>query len=222
MKMPFEVLYEDNHILVIVKPVNIPVQEDESKDFDLLSMIKAYLKEKYQKPGNVFVGLVHRLDRPVGGVMVFAKTSKAASRLSDQIRTNQMSKHYQAVLCGQVPKQQDELLDYLVKNTKTNTVMTTKDTKLGKRSRLTYRLRKKTTDFSLVDIVLDTGRSHQIRVQFSSRNLPLWGDQRYHKQAKPGQQIALWATQLSFQHPVSKEMLTFSSNPPATFPWNVF
>ncbi len=222
MQMPFEVLYEDNHILVIVKPVNIPVQEDESKDLDLLSMIKAYLKEKYQKPGNVFVGLVHRLDRPVGGVMVFAKTSKAASRLSDQIRTNMMSKHYQAVLCGQAPKQHDELLDYLVKNTKTNTVMTTKDTKLGKRSRLTYTLRKKTTDFSLVDIVLDTGRSHQIRVQFSSRNLPLWGDQRYHKQAKPGQQIALWATQLSFQHPVSKEMLTFSSNPPASFPWNVF
>lgn len=222
MQMPFEVLYEDNHILVVVKPVNIPVQEDESKDLDLLSMIKGYLKEKYQKPGNVFVGLVHRLDRPVGGVMVFAKTSKAASRLSDQIRTNQISKHYQAVLCGQVPKQQDELIDYLVKNTKTNTVTTTKDTKLGKRSRLTYTLRKKTTDFSLVDIALDTGRSHQIRVQFSSRNLPLWGDQRYHKQAKPGQQIALWATQLSFQHPVSKETLTFSSNPPVSFPWNVF
>ena len=222
MQMPFEVLYEDNHILVVVKPVNIPVQEDESKDLDLLSMIKVYLKEKYQKPGNVFVGLVHRLDRPVGGVMVFAKTSKAASRLSDQIRTNQISKHYQAVLCGQVPKQQDELIDYLVKNTKTNTVTTTKDTRLGKRSRLTYTLRKKTTDFSLVDIALDTGRSHQIRVQFSSRNLPLWGDQRYHKQAKPGQQIALWATQLSFQHPVSKETLTFSSNPPVSFPWNVF
>lgn len=222
MHTPLEVLYEDNHLLVIVKPVNIPVQEDESKDLDVLSMIKLYLKEKYQKPGNVFVGLVHRLDRPVGGVMVFAKTSKAASRLSEQVRVGGMRKIYRAVLCGQVSKQTGELIDYLVKNTKTNTVSTTKDTKLGKRSRLTYTIRKSTSDFSLVEIELDTGRSHQIRVQFASRNLPLWGDQRYHKQAKPGQQIALWATQLSFQHPVTKELLTFSSNVPAAFPWNQF
>ena len=115
------VLYEDNHILVVEKPINMPVQEDESKDLDLLNELKKYLKEKYNKPGNVYLGLVHRLDRPVGGVMVFAKTSKAASRLSDQVRTHQITKKYYAVLCGKASG--GRLVDKLLKDTKTNTTI---------------------------------------------------------------------------------------------------
>ena len=211
------VIYEDNHIIVVEKPVNIPVQADDSKDLDFLSMIKKYIKDKYNKPGNVYVGLVHRLDRPVGGIMVFAKTSKAASRLSEQVRLNKIKKVYHAVIEGK-PLKEGHLEDYLFKDSKTNT---TKVNKSGKLSILDYKLISTVENLSLVKVFLKTGRSHQIRVQFSSRNLPLYGDQRYNKNAKVGQQIALYATSLSFEHPTTKENLTFELDLPNKYPWNI-
>lgn len=212
------VVYEDNHIIVVEKPVNIPVQADDSKDLDFLSMIKKYIKDKYNKPGNVYVGLVHRLDRPVGGIMVFAKTSKAASRLSEQVRLNKIKKVYHAVIEGK-PLKEGHLEDYLLKDSKTNT---TKVNKSGKLSILDYKLISTVENLSLVKVFLKTGRSHQIRVQFSSRNLPLYGDQRYNKNAKVGQQIALYATSLSFEHPTTKENLTFELDLPNKYPWNIY
>ena len=212
------IIYEDNHLLVVEKKPNVLVQADNTNDLDLLTILKQYLKEKYNKPGNVYLGLVHRLDRPVGGVMVFAKTSKAASRLSEQVRTHQIKKEYQAVLCGKA-KEKDNLQDYLLKDEKINMVKVDKN---GKFAELDYQLIKYCDNLSLVKINLKTGRSHQIRVQFSSRHLPLWGDQRYNKNAKVGEQIALYATGLSFCHPVTKEFLSFKINTPDEYPWNMF
>ena len=212
------IIYEDNHLLVVEKNINIPVCEDESKDLDLLSILKNYIKEKYNKPGNVYLGLVHRLDRPVGGIMVFAKTSKAASRLSDQVRTHKLKKEYHAVVLGNVEKT-GVLKDNLLKDNKTNM---TKVDKNGKEAILEYNLIDYKENYSLVKINLKTGRSHQIRVQFSSRNHPLFGDQRYNKEAKVGEQIALFASSLEFIHPVSKETLKFTLPLPDRYPFNIF
>ena len=213
-----KIIYEDNHLLVVLKPINIPVQEDDSKDLDMLTYLKKYLKEKYNKPGNVYLGLVHRLDRPVSGIMVFAKTSKAASRLSEQIRNHTFKKEYMAVLCGKTPKK-DILVDKLLKNPKTNTTIVSEK---GKEAILSYELIKYKNNYSLVKINLETGRSHQIRVQFSSRCYPLYGDQRYNKKALPKQQIALFANRLEFIHPVTKEKLFFEEELPNFEPWNIF
>ncbi len=207
-----KILFEDNHLLVVEKPINVPMQEDDSKDLDLLSMGKAYLKEKYQKPGNVYLGLVHRLDRPVGGVVVFAKTSKAASRLSEAIRTDQLIKTYEAILDGPLPKT-TVLKDYLIKDEKTNTSRVT-DAQHGKYCELSWTLIRSEGQRHHVRIDLKTGRSHQIRVQFASRGCPLVGDQRYHPTAKVGQQLALWAVELTIPHPITHEQLTFSSPAP--------
>ena len=212
------VLYEDNHLLVVEKPINIPVQADSSEDLDLLTKLKNYLKDKYNKPGNVYLGLVHRLDRPVGGIMVFAKTSKAASRLSEQVRKNEIKKTYYAVLEGKA-KEYDHLVDKLLKDEKNN--ISKVDSK-GKEAILDYELIEYKDSFSLVKIDLKTGRSHQIRVQFSSRDLPLYGDQKYNKNAKVGEQIALFARELEFMHPVTKEKLKFSLELPNRKPFKIF
>lgn len=220
-KLPkINIIYEDNHLLVVEKPINMPVCEDETKDLDLLTALKDYLKEKYNKPGNVYLGLVHRLDRPVGGIMVFAKTSKAASRLSNQVREKKLNKTYYAVVENNL-KEKDTLKDYLIKNPKTNiTKVTTKE--LGKEAILNYELIKKIDNLNLVKINLITGRSHQIRVQFSSRNNPLYGDQKYNKNAIPNTNIALFAKVLSFYHPITKEKLTFEIDLPKRYPFNIF
>ena len=212
------IVYEDNHLLVVEKQINIPVQAYSSNDEDLLTLLKEYIKNKYNKPGNVYLGLVHRLDRPVGGIMVFAKTSKAASRLSEQVRANKLKKTYYAILEGKANKK-DTLVDKLLKDTKTNMVKV--DDK-GKEAILSYELLDYNDSYSLVKIDLKTGRSHQIRVQFSSRNLPLYGDQRYNKNAKVGEQIALFAKELSFIHPTTKEELTFKIELPERKPWIYF
>lgn len=213
------IIYEDNHLLVVEKPVNIPVQEDRSKDKDLLTLLKEYLKEKYNKPGNVYLGLVHRLDRPTGGIMVFAKTSKCASRLSEQIRTNKMHKEYHAVITGILKEKKGKFEDYLLKDEKTNTV---KVNKSGKYSSLTYQVVKEVNNYSLVKIVLETGRSHQIRVQFSSRGYPLYGDHKYNKSVKDNETLALYATSLSFYHPVTKELMAFNLYIPDNGIWKLF
>ncbi len=213
-----KVIYEDNHLLVVVKPVNVPVQEDESRDLDFLTMLKNYVKEKYNKPGNVYLGLVHRLDRPVGGIMVFAKTSKCASRLSEQIRNHQMKKEYQAIVLNKIHNN-GTFIDKLLKDNNKNIVRI--DEK-GKEAILDYELMNYKNNMSLVKINLKTGRSHQIRVQFASRNYPLYGDQKYNSSSKVGEQIALYATSLSFLHPVTKELLTFTTELPDKHPWNIF
>ncbi|MBQ6479151.1 MAG: RNA pseudouridine synthase [Erysipelotrichaceae bacterium] len=201
-----KVIYEDNHLLVVEKPVNVPMQKDSSQDEDLLSMAKAYIKEKYHKPGDVYLGLVHRLDRPVGGVCVFARTSKAASRLSDQIRTHIFQKEYLAVVENDEIPENGHLEDHLLKDSRTNMVRV--DPK-GKPAILDYVLLKRKGGLALLKIQLKTGRSHQIRVQFSSRNHPLWGDQRYNPNAVPGQQIALWSYAIELKHPTTNKILRF-------------
>ena len=205
-----KVLYEDNQIIVVDKDVNIPIQKDSSGDNDLLSEVKKYIKEKYNKPGNVYLGLVQRLDRPVSGVCVFARTSKAASRLSEIIRENKLTKKYIAVIDAEIKEKEDTYIDYLLKDSKTNTV---KVNPKGKKSILSYKLLDKKNKKSLVLIDLITGRPHQIRVQFSSRNYPLYGDHRYNKNVKDKSQIALHSYLISFPHPTLKKEVTFTSLP---------
>lgn len=209
------VLYEDNHIIVVVKPVNVPVCLDSSGDLDLLNMVKKYLENKYNKK-NAFVGLVHRLDRPVGGVMVFAKTSKAASRLSDEIRKKEFEKKYYAVVCGKIDES-GRFVDKLLKDNKKNMSFVSEN---GKECSLEFTRIKTNDKYSLVSIDLETGRSHQIRVQFSHHGFPLYGDQKYNKKAKVHEQIALFAYSLTFLHPVKHEKMTFEVPIPNIFPFN--
>ncbi|GIP20005.1 RluA family pseudouridine synthase [Paenibacillus sp. J22TS3] len=217
------ILYEDNHLLGIVKPVNMLSQEDASGDPDLLTVLKADLKERYQKPGNVYLGLVHRLDRPVGGAMIFAKTSKAASRLSEAVRSRSFSKIYLAVAHGVPTRSTGRLEDLLLKDERTNTVkVVPRGTPGGKQAILDYRvLGEPVNGLSLIQVELLTGRSHQIRVQLSHLGCPLYGDQKYGAQLnKPGQQIALWSAHVGFPHPVTKEHVSLLSLPPQEHPWS--
>lgn len=219
-----KVIYEDNHLLVVEKPVNVLSQGDDTNDKDMVNLLKQYVKEKYNKPGNVYIGLIHRLDRPVGGVMVFAKTSKAASRLSEQVRNKTFKKTYRAVIHGTMSKDKDTLKDYLYKNRKTNMVtVVKKDHNEAKNAELSYETLNKKDGFSFVEVDLKTGRSHQIRVQFASRKHPLFGDQRYGQSVnKVGQQISLWAHKVEIEHPTTKEKMEFTCEPPQEYPWNLF
>lgn len=228
-KSRVKVIYEDNHLLVVEKPVNMLTQGDATGDADLLSVLKQYIKEKYNKPGNVYLGLVHRLDRPVGGVMVFARTSKAASRLSDQVRRGTFKKVYLAVVRGKPPKS-GRLQHYLYKDSATNTVRCFVVPREGaKEAILEYEVLEslytsnKADVLSLVKIDLITGRPHQIRAQFSFEGFPLYGDQKYGKGVnKPGQQLALWSAVIKLVHPTLKEDMVFKSFPPDCYPWNQF
>lgn len=213
------IIYETNHLLVVIKPPNIPVCEDETKDIDLLTILKHYLKEKYQKPGNVYLGLVHRLDRPVGGIMVFAKTSKSANRLAKQMNNNSFKKEYYAVIEGTL-KSKDTFEDYLYKDEKKNISYTTTKDK-GKYSKLEYEIIKQKDNYNLVKINLYTGRSHQIRVQFSSRGYPLVGDMKYGN-GKTKCDIALFAYKLSFLDPITNKKLEFKLDLPNKYPFNIF
>lgn len=220
--MQVPILYEDNHLLVVEKPVNIPVQEDSTEDMDLLTILKNDIKIRYGKPGNVYLGLIHRLDRPVGGVMVFAKTSKAATRLSDSLRRQSIKRKYFAAVRGNPPENKGILEHYLVKDPKKNIVHAVPAHYKGaKRAILDYQTLGKTKNMSLLSVRLHTGRSHQIRVQLSEVGCPLYGDQKYGQHVnRPGQQIALWAHTLQFEHPTTKEMIKIVSNPPMDYPWN--
>ena len=217
------VLYEDNHVIVVEKPVNIPSQGDKTGDVDMLSIVKHYLKEKYQKPGEVYLGLIHRLDRPVGGVMVFAKTSKAAARLSEQVRTKQFEKQYLVVVDGKMEQEKGILEDYLLKNERNNISKVVKEgTKNAKLASLDYEVLKYAEDIqlSVVKVNLHTGRHHQIRVQFASRGHSLYADQKYGTRGR-GKQIALWAYKLSFYHPITKQKLTFQVLPKMVGTWKI-
>lgn len=221
----FNVLYEDNHLLAVEKPVNVPVQKDISKDSDLLSLLKQYIKEKYNKPGNVFLGLVHRLDRPVGGAMIFARTSKAASRLSEQIRKREIKKIYLVVVNGKLDKKRGTLVDYLLKNRENNIVKVVPGTvPKSRKAVLRYSVIEETDKLSLVMVYLRTGRPHQIRVQFSNIGHPVFGDKKYGDDKNTGYSNALcvWSHILEFRHPVKNEIVRITSNPPDCFPWNMF
>ncbi len=216
-----KVIYEDNHIIVVRKEPNIPSQADKTNDIDMLTVVKQYLKEKYNKPGNVYLGLVHRLDRPVGGVMIFAKTSKAASRLSEQVRSKVFKKKYLAVVDGKIEKEAGTLEDYLYKDERNNiSKVVNQNKKNAKLAKLDYEVLKynEVKDLSLVKINLHTGRHHQIRVQLSNFGHSIFGDQKYGTRGR-GKQIALWAYSLTIVHPVSKEEMTFEDLPEPIGTW---
>lgn len=224
----FEILYEDNHIIVAEKPQNTIIAGDHTGDDSLLDQLKRYIKEKYEKPGEVYLGLVHRLDRPAGGLAVFARTSKAAARLADQLKENELKRTYYCVVRGVPKNPADRLVDYLKKDEKTNTVSVVPQAVEGaKKAILNYRVLQtvetKTGKLSLLLVQLETGRSHQIRVQMAHLGCPLWGDQRYGAHVnKPGQQLALYAVKLRLIHPTKKESMQFICYPPEIAPWTAF
>lgn len=203
------VLYEDNHLLVVHKPAGLLVQQDKTGDWDLLRACKRYLKERYLKPGNVFLGLIHRLDRPVSGVVVLARTSKAAARISDQIRGRLVEKEYIALVSGKVEKS-GTLIDHIVRGRFGSHIAPQ-----GKRAELRYICRGSSSGASLVHIQLVTGRHHQIRVQFAHRGHPLLGDYRYAQRPRPfgREQIALHGLSYACRHPTKGEWMTFSCLP---------
>lgn len=221
------VLYEDNHLLVVVKPQNMPTQADSSGDEDMLTKLKAYLVKKYNKKGDAYLGLVHRLDRPTGGVMVFAKTSKAASRLCEQIKDKdkdgEFEKNYVAVTYGR-PTRTGTVEHFLVKDSQTNTVTVAPSTLEG--------AKKAVSEISVIDekdglafvkVKLVTGRTHQARVQLKALGAPIVGDRRYAEGKTPQAKfLALWAYRLVFAHPVTGDKMTFLASPPEEFPWTEF
>ena len=214
---PLNVLYEDNHIIVVVKPFNILSQGDSTGDLSIMDMVKDYIKIKYKKPGNVYLGLVHRLDRPVGGIMVFARSSKAASRLTKAFSEHKITKKYLAIVHGRM-EGSGELRDCIEKGPDGKSFVSPH----GKEAILEYEVLDydAVNDCTLVSVNLKTGRHHQIRVQFASRGHYLLGDQRYG--VLDHTQICLFSYYLSFQHPVTKEQLEFKCFPEREGYWTGF
>lgn len=215
--MKLNILYEDNHIIVAVKPPGVLSQAGPLDIQDMLSLLKGYIKDKYNKPGNVYLGLIHRLDLNVGGVMVFARTSKAAKRLNEQMRNHDFSKQYFAVVIGDLPvDNRIYILENYLKKDKKNKLAVITDSDKDQFAKLTYQVLEKTLVkdqvLSLLDVKLETGRFHQIRAQFSHTGHPLYGDNKYGPKTK-GYEIGLYSYQLSFNHPVTKESLTFINYP---------
>lgn len=219
------ILYEDNQIIVAVKPQNVPTQGDSSGDVSLLDEIKNYVKVKYNKQGNAFIGLVHRLDRPTGGVMVFARNSKSAERLCAQIENGTFEKKYLAVTVGTPLDRRAKLVNWLVKDEKTNTVRCVlARTPEAKQAELDYHVLEEADRIALLDVTLGTGRSHQIRVQLQNIGHPVFGDAKYGGDSlAKGHNLALWAYSLSFSHPVTKKTMVFKVFPPLEkTPWKYF
>ena len=221
MDSEVKILYEDNHVIVAVKPAGVLSQSDGRGAPDMLTILKKYIKEKYSKPGEVFLGLLHRLDRPVSGVMVFARTSKAASRLSSQIREKSFVKCYRAVAEGRL-EGEGRLVNYLLKDPKTNTVKVfDEEVTDSKRCDLEYKALGHAEGLTLVDIRLGSGRSHQIRSQLAHTGHPLAGDRKYGSTTKRDCDIALFAYKLGFVHPTIKEYMEFETENPSGWPWNL-
>ncbi len=212
------VLYEDNHVIVVIKPYNVLSQGDSTGDLSIMDDIKSYIKKKYHKPGNVYLGLVHRLDRPVGGIMVFARSSKAASRLCKAFNEHKIEKKYLAIIHGKMKDDSGELIDFIEKGKDGKSFVSSN----GKKAVLEYKTLSYNSqyDCSLVSILLKTGRHHQIRVQFASRGHYLLGDQRYGVCDK--EQICLFSYSLSFPHPITKEIMKFSVLPEKNGYWTRF
>lgn len=214
------VLYLDNHLLALYKPAGLLVQGDQTRDVSLLDLGKLWLKERYQKPGRVFLGMVHRLDRPVAGVVLFCRTSKAASRLSEQFRSGRVIKKYLAVVEGELENEAGELNNYVERDDRNSKIVP----QAGERTqtaKLSYRLLDTVASRSLVEIHLHTGRRHQIRLQLSHIGHPVLGDMRYGASAKlPLRQIALYARELKVIHPTRGEQIAFVSPLPRGWPWS--
>ena len=214
---PFGVLHVDNHLLVVDKPAGMLAQEDATGDADLVTLAKAYLKERFERPGNVFVGLVHRLDRPASGVVVLARTSKAAARLSAQFagRDEGLDKRYLAVVDGRLDAG-GALVDWLVKGERGTVKRVPEGTTGAKRAALTYEVLAVEGHRTLVGVALGTGRAHQIRVQLAGLGTPVTGDLRYGAKTPlgDGRGIALHASRLAFTHPTRPERVVFASRPP--------
>lgn len=206
--MIIDPIYMDNHLLVVNKPASVLVQGDKSGDASLLMLCKQYIKERFSKPGEVFLGLVHRLDRPTSGIVIFARTSKAAARLSAQFRLHSIKKKYYALTEGKAPMQGD-YIDFLARSGKTTIIG---DEGHGKMAKLHFKCLHAGTKNSLIDIDLVTGRHHQIRVQLAHRNLPIVGDIKYGSNtAYRGRNIALQAYSLTISHPTRDERMTFET-----------
>lgn len=229
--MNLKVLYEDAHMIVVEKPPKIPSQKDKTGDKDMLTYVSEYLQSKYPDAKSPYVGLIQRLDRPVGGVMVFSKTKVATQKLSEQIQQKEMGKVYYGVVCGVPENSHDVLVDFLLKQSKTNlSKVVSKGTGNAKEAILEYDLME-TLDtpeygtLSLLKIILKTGRHHQIRVQLSNAQLPLWGDTKYNPaftKQNEWTQVALWARALTLVHPKTKKSFTFHSSPKDHYPFTLF
>jgi len=219
------VLYEDNHVIVVIKPHNVPTQADASGDEDMLTKVKKYVKEKYNKEGEAYIGLVHRLDRPTGGIMVFAKTSKAASRLTDQFKSRDIQKTYYAVTTAIPQAKSDHLVHNLKKDDKENVVKIVPISEKGsKLAELDYKVLQTEGELSLLEVKPLTGRGHQIRVQLAGINCPLFGDNKYGKnKTKMSSTLGLWAGRIEFNHPTTKQKMTFACPPDIeNLPWSKF
>lgn len=219
-----EVIYEDNHLLVVNKPAGMLVQGDKTGDMPLVEHGKAYIKEKYQKPGDVFLGVVHRLDRPVSGVVAFARTSKALSRMNELFRQNEVKKTYWAIVRQRPFDPEGSLTHWLVKDTTKNiTKAYKKPSKGGKEATLSYKLLAESHGLYLLEVYPHSGRPHQIRVQLASMGCPIRGDVKYGYD-KPNEDgnINLHARRLEFIHPVKKEPLTLFAKLPADSFWKLF
>lgn len=216
------IVFEDNHLLIIDKPHELLSQEDHTGDPDVVNLCKEYLKREYNKSGSAYLGLVHRLDRPVGGLMLLAKTSKAAGRLSDQLRDRTVQKTYHAVVQGKPPANKF-LTHHLIKNRNRNRVTTTSSNNSeGKKAILSFQRLDQQGDLALLAVHLQTGRPHQIRVQLAEEGYPIWGDYKYGLQQPDGRTMALRAVELIFEHPIKKEEISFELPVPNGEPWNHF
>ena len=218
------VVYEDNHIIIVNKTASEIVQGDKTGDTPLSETVKQYLKEKYQKPGNVFLGVTHRLDRPVSGLVVFAKTSKALSRLNEMFKTSEVRKTYWAIVKNAPKESEGELVNYLVRNEKQNkSYAYDKEVPKSKKAILHYRLIGKSDNYFLLEVDLKTGRHHQIRCQLAKMGCPIKGDLKYgFARSNPDGSICLHARHISFVHPVSKEMIEVEAPVPPTNLWQGF
>ncbi len=226
MKQPLEdrILYEDNHLLIVNKLPSEIVQGDKTGDVCLLDDVKSYIKETYSKPGNVYAGLVHRIDRPVSGAVIFAKTSKALSRMTLKIKEREFSKTYLAIVKNKPPKDADELSNYMVKNESQNkSYIVSSNTKGAKLAQLRYRLVGASDSYYLLEVELITGRHHQIRAQLAHIGCPIKGDLKYgFPRSNPDASISLHAYKLRFEHPTTKDIINVKAPKPTGMPWDCF
>ena len=218
------VLFEDNHIIIVNKEAGDLVQGDSTGDETVLDKIKLYLKKKYKKPGEVFLGLVHRIDRPTSGIVICAKTSKALSRLNEQFKKRLVEKKYWAIVKNPFSIKSGNLTNWIAKNSKLNkSFVFKKKTSKTKKAILTFRIHKKIQNYTLLEVHLKTGRHHQIRVQLSNIGHPIVGDLKYGaKRSNPDASISLHSAEMSFEHPVRKKLIQIKANPPKKHLWNAF